>query len=198
MKWLNLFRWGKSPPRPQPPKVVSAVFIDVANIVNRRLDPKTPERFWVAWQTLRELIAKDTEGTQRTFAKAYSSMEINSERRARIIAEERTQWHISGYEFDNDSEEDVDAVIRTDMRAWINRNAVQYPTSKLRIVLVSGDGGFIRVLANAMKAHPNRIELYVWSWRAAFNASFLKFTSRTKVRYIDAHPEAILYDPIEP
>lgn len=194
---LLSFLWRRHPPpeRKNPP-IVSAVFIDIPNVVNRRYDPRIIDQFRVAWQTLRELIAKDTAGTLRPFAKAYSSIEPSTEARKQLIAREQEHWRASGYQFQNNPHADIDAVIRRDMREWVKDAVAKYKGSRLRLVLVSGDGGYLTPFIDLTRSYPGKLELYVWSWKEGLNRSFFDYTSRARIRYLDEYPEAFLRNPI--
>lgn len=176
-------------------EVTSAIYIDMPN-VERRGD----ERLHIRWPRLFEEIEKELAGTKLIHAGAYSGVWSSpSERQAHYLDSLGKEFGRQGFEFHTREAKDIDSWIVNDL--WMSvartqeltireKEVLIYPL-RLKHILVSGDGGYLRAYRSLKKVYEQdlEIEVVVFAWRNGVNQAFHELPAR--IVYLDDIDELI-------
>lgn len=170
-------------------EVTSAVFIDMPNI-----DYLNHDHHPVNWALLVEQIDRDDiEGTIPVHAGAYASVHSDSNALAGMLTRLKRQFYKLGFDVESRQGKDIDSWIINDIwmsvgktqQAIIERDEVLHLPFRMRHILVSGDGGYMRAYRSLAQTYEEdlEIELVVYSWRNQLHRDLEARAS--KVVYLD-------------
>lgn len=183
------FGWFRRKPKSEPPTTyarLAAVLIDIPNVVNAWRDPKHAFRLARAWgAALRKRIARDTEGRHVILHHAFSSMDVQSSKQEGFIRNEERAWRMAGYNFLNNPNNDIDTILAIRMMNAVMRAMESHDRVHLRLILVSGDNIFAKVLQSLRDVYEERLVLepVIYAWQNSMG---------TRLR-LEAQPEHIRY-----
>lgn len=168
----------------------SALFIDVPNTLGFG-GGKDPFH----WRPLIERLVDEIVNTRLTTATAYAFTSTEARVAQGWLIRMFTVLNANGLAFECRDAKDVDSWIMNDIwksvvayeRHLVSRQLYDLPF-KMRHVLVSGDGGYLRTYRDIRALYGDELdlELIVYSWRGGLNHELERVAS--EVRYLDDIP----------
>ncbi len=177
----------------------SALFIDVPNVLHGSV-----RKTRINWRVLTAYIAeRDLQQTKLIHAGAYARNRSEGEAPSRWLDEalyRRRKQHTRTctVEATRRDGKDVDSWIMNDMwmattlyhlYEFMAHEETFYPF-KMKYVLVSGDGGYLRSFRNLEKAYGDHMlqRVIVYAWRDHLSGQLREFVGEDRIRYLDEIP----------
>lgn len=197
MRWLGL--WGERKPIPSKtePLVESSVVlpetetfgivtIDMPNIVYRGYND-SHESYYVHWHVLLDHILPELEHTRALYKGAYQTLRRRTLAGARWEERARLRWNESDFALVTNKRSDIDSYIVNDLWQSVATLLENKEKAKVKLVLVSGDGGYVRTLKAIQETYPTRLSLdaIVYTWRNSLSAELEAFVGSENIRYLD-------------
>jgi hypothetical protein len=184
--------------KPIEPAQLSAVLIDIPNVVNAWRTREHQHRLSEDWDTvLREIVDQETEHTSRVLSLAASSMEVWSSWGADFLVRNRSLWEGAGYTFKNDPEKDIDTIFAIDLMAAVAKAMEDNERVRLKLILVTGDGVHAQAVRRLRETYARRLnlDLVVYGWGNRVSKQYERLTNRNNIRFLETIPGITRKDP---
>jgi hypothetical protein len=173
----------------------TSIFIDLPNL----LQGAAHAHHGMSWRLLCEAIIREVDERRFISAAAYAQNQASAQVASGWIERMMTTLGLNGFDVMERYGKDIDAWIMSDVwksvvhmehRVAMAQEAYAVPM-RMRHVLVSGDGGYLRTYRDIKRVYGDdlSLELIVFSWRSSLSDVLQRYAD--KVLYLDDIPRLI-------
>lgn len=183
MDLMGLLFGRKSPTRrPRPPQsdvtvpTYGMILIDMPNVIYRGFSETEKSSNYINWEILTSKLERLLAGTIPVRRATYHTVERGSETGEAWEIRAIPKWEEEKYSLIINRKKDVDSFIINDLWQSVAEILEKSKEAFVHIVLISGDGGYLRTIDSIAKTYGSRLrlQLTVCSWRDSLSGELRK------------------------